>query len=158
MRLCGEHAPFGAQVNKSKPVEQTPRVWSNPSILKSIRNPATSGYEIKLKTDEVTFLGVSGQPDYARVDIIFYPSEKVIELKSLKEYYYQFRMTVISYERLLDVVYADLVATYAPVRLRLVMTCSARGGISSRLTKDSDWKVCGGAEKFKDWIGQTTDW
>jgi 7-cyano-7-deazaguanine reductase len=31
------------------------------------------------------------------------------------------------------------------------MICNPRGGISSRLTIDSDWKARGGEEVFKDW-------
>jgi 7-cyano-7-deazaguanine reductase len=40
---------------------------------------------------------------------------------------------------------------YEPERLRLVMVCNPRGGISSKLTIDSDWKIRGGTERFNDW-------
>ena len=40
---------------------------------------------------------------------------------------------------------------YEPSRLRIVMVCNPRGGISSKLTIDSDWESRGGEEKFKDW-------
>ena len=39
-----------------------------------------------MKVPELTFEGVRGQPDFAQLYITFYPGEKVIELKSLKEY------------------------------------------------------------------------
>lgn len=134
------------------------KVWSDTSMLRAIPNPSRQGYEIKIKNPEVTFLGVSNQPDYATVYLTVYPADSVIELKSLKLYFQQFRDIVISYERLINVIYADLMKKYKPARLRIVMTLAPRGGISSRLTIDSDWKVRGGRERFRDWVGQQEDW
>lgn len=121
------------------------------SILKSIPNPTNEAYEIKIKIPEFTFLGVKEQPDFAVLYLTFYPGRKVIELKSLKQYVYQLRDIVISYERLINIFYNDLIKTYQPERMRLVMVCNPRGGISSRLTIDSDWKIRGGNERFNDW-------
>jgi 7-cyano-7-deazaguanine reductase len=132
--------------------------WSDNSILHSIPNPSSKGYEIKIKNPEITFLGVRKQPDYATAYITFYPKDKVIELKTLKEYFYQFRMKLLSYERLINVVYDDLMEIYDPARLRIVMEFNPRGGISSKLTIDSDWEVRGGEEEFKDWLGQEDKW
>ena len=65
------------------------RDWSkNRGLLKSISNPATGAYEIKMKIPEFTFEGVRSQPDFASVYLTFYPASKVIELKSLKEYFF----------------------------------------------------------------------
>jgi len=138
--------------------EKKKRTWSDPSILTTITNPTTLGYEVKIKNPEMTFLGVKNQPDYANVFITFYPKEKVIELKSLKLYFHQFRNTIISYERLINVVYDDLMSTYEPSRLRLTMIFNPRGGIASKLTIDSDWEIRGGSENFKDWVGQDDEW
>ena len=52
----------------------------------------------------------------------------------------------------------DMMEVYEPERLRLVMVCNARGGISSKLTVDSDWKARGGEEQYKDWVGQMEEW
>ena len=51
-----------------------------------------------------------------------------------------------------------MMAAYDPLRLRLVMVCNPRGGISSKLTVDSDWSHRGGDENFKDWVGQKEEW
>ena len=83
---------------------------------------------------------------------MFYPNDKVVELKSLKQYFYQFRETHISYERIINTVYDDLMETYSPKRIRIVMKFNVRGGITSQLTIDSDWGVRGGKEEFKDWL------
>ena len=130
----------------------------NRYILKSISNPSKEQYEIKMKIPEVTFEGVRGQPDFAQLYMTFYPSDKVIELKSLKEYFFAFRNQIYSYERIINVVYDDLMAVYDPSRLRLVMVYNPRGGISSKLTVDSDWAVRGGNDHFKDWVGQADEW
>jgi 7-cyano-7-deazaguanine reductase len=134
------------------------KAWSDKTILKSIPNPSKEAYEIKMKAPEITFEGVRGQPDFACLWITFYPGKKIIELRSLKEYFFQFRNKIFSYERLINVIYEDMMSVYEPARLRLVMSCNARGGISSKLTIDSDWKVRGGNENFKDWIGQNEEW
>ncbi|MBP8625335.1 MAG: preQ(1) synthase [Syntrophorhabdaceae bacterium] len=128
------------------------------TILKSIPNPTNEGYEIKVKIPEFTFLGMSRQPDFAVVYITFYPKKKLIELKSLKQYVYQLRDIVVSYERLINIIYDHLKEVYDPDRIRIVMICNPRGGISSRLTIDSDWGVRGGEEKYKDWIGVEDSW
>jgi len=139
--------------------ERKKRDWNkNRNILKSIANPSRESYEIKMKIPELTFEGVRGQPDFAKLYITFYPDDKVIELKSLKEYFFAFRSQIYSYERIVNVIYDDLLAAYEPSRLRLVMVCNPRGGISSKLTVDSDWIVRGGKDTFKDWLGQKDEW
>jgi len=135
------------------------RSWAkNREILKSIPNPTRDAYEIKMKIPELTFEGVRGQPDFAHLYITFYPGDKIIELKSLKEYFFAFRSQLYSYERIINVIYDDMLAVYEPARLRLVMTCNPRGGISSKLTVDSDWGARGGKDIFKDWVGQKEEW
>jgi 7-cyano-7-deazaguanine reductase len=132
--------------------------WSDPAFLKSISNPTKQAYEIKIKNPEITFEGVKGQPDFASAYITFYPNKKVIELKSLKGYFFQFRDKILSYERLINVIYDDIISVYNPYRLRIVMLFNARGGISSKLCIDSDWTSRGGKEEFKDWVGQEETW
>ncbi|MDO8558702.1 MAG: 7-cyano-7-deazaguanine reductase [bacterium] len=141
---------------KTKPIKG--KKWSDKASLGKIPNPSSHGYEIKIRNPEITFLGARNQPDYATAFVTFYPRDTVIELRSLKIYFQQFRVKIISYERLINVIYDDLMAVYKPARLRIVMTLSPRGGISSRLTVDSDWKVRGGKEKFRDWVGQPDEW
>ena len=121
------------------------------TILTPIKNPVNEAYEIKIKIPECTFLGVQEQSDFCDVYLVFYPNSKIIELKSLKQYVFQLRNIVVSYERLINVMYEHLMVTYEPHRLRLVMICNPRGGISSKLTIDSDWKARGGKEAFSDW-------
>ena len=124
--------------------------WSDKSILKSLSNPAGSHYEIRIESSELTFLGIPNQPDFTKIYLTIYPRIKIIELKSLKFYLHQFRDRDISYERLINVIYEDLMDVYNPVRLKVVLETNPRGGISSRLTIDSDWKSRSGKEIFKE--------
>lgn len=128
------------------------------SILKALPNPTNESYEAKIKIPECTFLGVQEQPDFATFYLTFYADKKIIELKSLKQYIYQLRDIIVSYERLINIVYDDLMKVYQPERLRIVMICNPRGGISSKLTIDSDWAIRGGQEKFKDWTLSEDTW
>ena len=129
----------------------------DPKVLKALPNPG-GAMELKHKAPEVTFLGARDQPDFGTLYVTFYPRETVIELKSLKEYLYQWRNTAVSYERFLDVVFEHLIQVYKPVRLRLVLETRPRGGISSKLTVDSDWAIRGGKEQFRDWVGLEDTW
>jgi 7-cyano-7-deazaguanine reductase len=128
------------------------------SLLKALPNPSPEAYEAKIKIPECTFLGVHEQPDFATFYLTFYADNKIVELKSLKHYIYQLRDIVVSYERLINIVYDDLMKVYEPSRLRIVMVCNPRGGISSKLTIDSDWKIRGGHEVFKDWTMSEDTW
>ena len=117
------------------------------SVLKSLPN-AAKGYEQKIDIPEFTFLGVRDQPDFGHINIWFYGDAKTIELKSLKEYLLQYRDTVISYERCIDVFFKDLWKVYEPDRIRIEISFRPRGGISSTLTVDSDWGHLGGSDKL----------
>ena len=130
--------------------------FSKSSLLQRLPNPAPDAYEQKIHLPEFTFIGVLNQPDFGEVLLTFYPAKWTIELKSLKVYKDAFREESISYERLSNVMFEDLMAVYEPVRLRLMMRLRPRGGIASCLTIDSDWKIRGGSEQFRDWT-QNTD-
>ena len=108
--------------------------------LESLTNPSDKKYEIKITTPELTFLGVKSQPDFATLDLTFYPNKKVIELKSFKKYLYSFRDKIISYERLINTIYDDVMNKYEPNRLIIIMKTTPRGGILSELKIDSKWR------------------
>ncbi len=129
--------------------------WSKASLLRTIPNPSKDAYEQKLYIPELTFVGTANQPDFGEVLLTFYPDVFSIELKSLKQYKDAFRDSVVSYERLANVMFEDLMEVYRPKRLRLMMRLRPRGGISSNLTIDSDWKIRGGNEQFNDWRDNT---
>jgi len=130
------------------------KTWkdADKSILKSLPNlDGQNPYELKMKQPELTFLGVHEQPDFATLYILMYPNGKIVELKSLKIYLQQYRNIIISYERLINIIFEHMMEVYNPKRLRLCLDCNPRGGIMSRTTIDSDWSALGGEEKYRDW-------
>ena len=129
--------------------------FSKAHLLKRISNPQNASYEQKILIPEFTFIGVVNQPDFGEVLLTFYPKEWSIELKSLKIYKDAFRNAPMSYERLANVMFDDIIQVYDPVRLRIMMRLRPRGGISSCLTIDSDWAIRGGEEVFRDWTSNT---
>ena len=132
----------------------TKKTWKDVdnTILKSLPSPdGHRPYELKMKQPELTFMGVHEQPDFATLYVLMYPNSKIVELKSLKIYLQQYRDIIISYERLINVIFHDMMSIYEPVRLRLVSHCNPRGGIMSRTTIDSDWEALGGEEKYSSW-------
>ena len=129
--------------------------FSKAHLLEKLPNPNHAAYEQKILMPELTFLGVVNQPDFGEVLLTFYPSAWTIELKSLKKYKDAYRNVSVSYERLANVMFEDIMTIYKPTRLRLMMRLRPRGGISSCLTIDSDWKIRGGNEEFIDWTNNT---
>jgi len=117
--------------------------WSDITILKKIKNPTKKKYNIKIVQDPekggdpMTFDGVKFQPDFAYLTVDYVPSNYIIELKSYKLYLYQFRRKILSYERLLDVLYNDIMEVYKPSCLSIQMDVNPRGGIKSILTINS---------------------
>ena len=109
----------------------------NKRILKKIINPSLEPYEIEIDAPEFTFYGAKNQPDYATITITMIPGKSVIELKSFKSYLQQYRNQIASYERVINVIYDDLIQVYKPKRLLIEMKFRPRGGITSKLAIDS---------------------
>ena len=115
--------------------------WSEPSILKGYKNPSNADYLSKAICPEVTFIGMKGdfrQPDFAEIHIEVIPDKTIIDLKSLKFYLQDFRDKLVSYERLLNVIYDDIKKVYEPKYLKVYMKTNPRGGIYSELERSSE--------------------
>ena len=110
---------------------------TNKRVLKKITNPALEPYEIEIDAPEFTFYGAKNQPDYATITITMIPGKSVIELKSFNLYLQQYRNQIASYERVINVIYDDLIHVYKPKRLLIEMKFRPRGGITSKLAIDS---------------------
>jgi len=110
--------------------------WSDRTILKSILNTCKNHNHI-LETTELTFHGFPNQPDYAKLTIEVRPDDKAVELKSFKDYLFQFRTKHISYERLLNTIFDDFIFVYKPLYLKIKLETNSRGGIKSMLEKEA---------------------
>jgi 7-cyano-7-deazaguanine reductase len=75
-----------------------------------------------------------GAPDFGTIRITYVPAKKCLELKSLKLYLWSFRNDGIFYERAVNRILDDLVASAAPKWMRVVGDFNVRGGIKSVIT------------------------
>lgn len=73
---------------------------------------------------------VTGQPDQARIEVVYVPSEKMVESKSLKLYLFSFRNHGSFHEDIVQTIHKTLWTLLAPKYLRVFGDFSPRGGIA----------------------------
>jgi 7-cyano-7-deazaguanine reductase len=74
---------------------------------------------------------MTGLPDFGTLTIKYMPDRKIIELKSLKFYFLQYRNVGIFYEHLVNRILDDLVSALNPKWMEVQGSFTSRGGISS---------------------------
>ena len=93
--------------------------------------------EIVTTTDEFTSVcPFSGLPDFARVTITYTPARLCLELRALKYYLMSYRNVGIWYEHLVNRMMGDLVNACRPKRMKVVIVCNPRGGLSSTVSAE----------------------
>ena len=94
--------------------------------------PWTGGaITVRLECADFTSLcPVTGQPDFATLEIDYLPDRHLVETKSLKLYLWRFRDQQAFNEQLVDEIAADLHRQIKPLGLRVVGRFHARGGIA----------------------------
>jgi 7-cyano-7-deazaguanine reductase len=75
----------------------------------------------------------TGLPDFGTVIIKYLPDQHIVELKSLKYYFLQFRNAGIYYENLTPLILNHLVEVLEPLEMVVETEFTPRGGISSRI-------------------------
>ncbi|GIX07702.1 MAG: hypothetical protein KatS3mg115_2105 [Candidatus Poribacteria bacterium] len=86
--------------------------------------------EIRIETEEFSAVcPFSGLPDYGRLTIVYVPSDRCVELKSLKYYLLTYRNVGIYQEHALDRILRDLVELLRPRRMVVELDYHVRGGI-----------------------------
>ncbi len=92
-------------------------------------------YEIVFDCPEFTCLcPMTGQPDFAHVEITYVPNELCVELKSLKLYLWSYRDEGAYHEAVTNRILDDLVAAIAPRWMEIEGTFNVRGGITTTVT------------------------
>jgi 7-cyano-7-deazaguanine reductase len=87
-------------------------------------------YRIRFDCPEFTSLcPITGQPDFARIDIEYVAGERCIESKSLKLYLFSFRNQGSFSEAIVNRILDDLVAAVRPRWMTVTGTFTPRGGI-----------------------------
>jgi 7-cyano-7-deazaguanine reductase len=104
--------------------------------LQTFPNPAPErDYEIAFDCPEFTCVcPLTGQPDFARLNIRYVPDRRCVELKSLKLYLWSFRNEGAFHEAVTNRILSDLVRALDPRRLTVEGDFFVRGGIATRVT------------------------
>ena len=76
----------------------------------------------------------TGLPDFGTITIKYLPDKHIVELKSLKYYFLQFRNTGIFYENVTKLILDHLVKVLEPFEMVVEADFTARGGISSKVS------------------------
>jgi len=109
------------------------RIPSSPeeAQLETFPNPARREYRIHFETDDFTSLcPVTGQADFARIEIEYTPDRLCVESKSLKFYLASYRSVRAFNEAVTNRILDDFVRACAPRYAIVTAQFSARGGIA----------------------------
>src|SRR5260221_10031166 len=100
--------------------------------LETFPNPAPHrNYRIHFETDDFTSIcPVTGQPDFARIDIDYVTDRLCVESKSLKFYLASYRNERAFNEAVTNRILDDFVKACAPPEAIVTAQFSARGGIA----------------------------
>jgi len=105
---------------------------SSPSTdLTTFPNPATArDYTVRMTLPEFTCLcPLTGQPDFATLELEYVPDALCVELKSLKLYIWAFRDRGAFHEAVTNEIAEHISKAIAPRFLRLSAKFNVRGGI-----------------------------
>lgn len=73
---------------------------------------------------------ITGQPDYANLEIVYSPRVKIVESKSLKLYLFSFRNHGEFHEDVINRIFKDLWNLLEPKFMRIIGNFNIRGGIA----------------------------
>ncbi len=99
--------------------------------LETFENPKPErNFTITLKIPEFTCLcPMTGQPDFATINIEYTPDKLCIELKSIKLYMWSYRNEGAFHEAITNKILDDLIAVCDPRFMRVSAEFYVRGGI-----------------------------
>lgn len=90
--------------------------------------------DIIIKQPEFTSLcPMTGLPDFGCITLKFRPADRLVELKSLKFYFLQYRNVGVFYEHLVNQILDDIVQVLEPKQAEVVGDFTARGGITTQV-------------------------
>jgi 7-cyano-7-deazaguanine reductase len=109
------------------------RIPASPTeaTLETFPNPARRDYRIHFETSDFTSLcPVTGQADFAKIEINYVPDKLCVESKSLKFYLASFRNERAFNEAITNRILDDFIRACAPREANIAASFSARGGIA----------------------------
>ena len=128
-------------VNKVRELKLQYENHPQKELLVAMPNPYTDrDYKEEVVTSEFTTLCPlnPGQPDYAKLTILYVPDQQILELKSLKFYLTSYRMVEIFFEEATNRILDDLVNTINPKMMEVIAGWNVRGGIGTTITASYD--------------------
>ena len=110
--------------------------------LETFRNPTPQrDYRIRMEIPEFTCLcPMTGQPDFATLELEYVPDRLCVELKSLKLYVWSYRNEGAFHEAVTNRILEDLVAAVRPRRARIEGDFNVRGGIHTTVIAEHTQK------------------
>jgi 7-cyano-7-deazaguanine reductase len=107
--------------------------------LETFPNHTRRNYTITLQTEEFTCVcPMTGQPDFAKIQIEYVPDKKIVESKSLKLYLWSYRDEGIFHEHVTNLILDDLVDALKPRFCKVSAQFAVRGGIG--ITIDAEYR------------------
>ncbi len=105
-------------------------------LIECFENPSPSrAFVIEHVSEEFTSVcPKTGHPDFGDVTLSYIPTDRCVELKSLKLYYQSFRNEGIFYEAVTNRIADDLSAAMSPAWMEVRTDWRGRGGIRSTIT------------------------
>jgi len=105
------------------------------TILDIFENPQPDrDYTIRIDTPEFTCLcPMTGQPDFATIQLEYIADKSCVELKSLKLYFWSYRDQGAFHEAVTNQILSDLVAAISPRFMRVSADFNVRGGVYTRI-------------------------
>ena len=103
----------------------------SPEVLESFNNKhPENDYWVRFNCPEFTSLcPITGQPDFATIQIDYIPNIKMVESKSLKLYLFSFRNHGAFHEDCVNIIMKDLIKLMAPKYIEITGFFTPRGGI-----------------------------
>jgi 7-cyano-7-deazaguanine reductase len=113
--------------------------------LETFDNPNPErDYTIHIDTPEFTCLcPLTGQPDFATIEVAYVPDLLCLELKALKLYFWSYRDEGAFHEAVTNQMLSDLVAAISPRFMRVNADFNVRGGVYTRIVVEhraADWQ------------------
>jgi len=103
--------------------------------LETFENPQPDrDYTIRIDTPEFTCLcPMTGQPDFATIQLEYVPDRSCLELKSLKLYFWSYRDQGAFHEAVTNSILSDLVEAISPRFMRISADFNVRGGVYTQI-------------------------
>ncbi|MFA9420969.1 MAG: preQ(1) synthase [Gammaproteobacteria bacterium] len=112
---------------------------SKPStVLDTFENPQPDrDYTIRIDTPEFTCLcPLTGQPDFASIQLEYIADQQCLELKSLKLYFWSYRDQGAFHEAVTNQILSDLVQAISPRFMRVSADFNVRGGVYTQIVAE----------------------